>query len=468
MTLPPDDTLRQLWAQAGLDAAALHRVQLGAAEPVLPSSFAVDTAAQVGIAAAALAAAEVGRQRNGTVQTVAVDMRHAALECCTWFRIDGRALPLWDRLSALYPCGGDDGAAGWVRIHANFKHHRDGALHLLGLAGDAVEQADVRRALRGWNAFDYEQAAAEAGLAVAALRSFDAWDAHPQGQAVAAQPLLRIERIGDAPPRRPPPLPMTARPLAGLRMLDLTRILAGPVGTRTLAAHGADVMLVSAPHLPHIDALAETSRGKFSAFADLRQQADRAAFDALLADADVFVQGYRPGGLDKLGYGAAALAGKRPGIVVVSLSAYGTAGPWAGRRGFDSLVQTASGFNLAEAQGFGGGKPRALPVQMIDHASGYLMALGACTALLRQWQQGGSWHVQVSLARTGQWLRGLGRQPARTDLPALEFAPYAETSASGFGELQALRHAASMSHTPAAWTRPAMPPGSHPLAWPGA
>ena len=467
MALTAGQALHQLWSPAGLPDAALQRAQLAAAEPVLPSSFAVDTAAQASIAAAALAAAEVGRQRNGVEQTVAVDRRHAALECCTWFRLDGRALPQWDKLSALYPCGGDSGAGGWVRIHANFKHHRDGALRLLGLGGgDAVEQADVRLALRGWRALDFEQAAADAGLAVAALRSFDEWDAHAQGQAVAMQPLLRIERIGEAAPRRPPPLQQAQPPLSGLRVLDLTRILAGPVGTRALAAHGADVMLVSVPHLPHIDALAETSRGKLSAWADLRRAADRAAFDALLADADVWVQGYRPGGLEQLGYGAAAMAGKRPGIVIVSLSAYGPAGPWAGRRGFDSLVQTASGFNLAEAEAFGGGKPRALPVQMIDHASGYLMALGACAALQRQWQEGGSWHVQVSLASTGRWLRGLGRQAARTDLPPPDFAPYAETAASGFGELQALRHAARMSHTPAGWARPSMPPGSHALAWP--
>ncbi len=301
---------------------------------------------------------------------------------------------------------------------------------------------------------------------MAALRSFDEWDRHAQGQAVALQPLLRIERIGDAPPLALPPLARDARPLQGLRVLDLTRILAGPVGTRALAAHGADVLLVNAPHLPNIEALAETSRGKLSAHADLRDTASREAFDRVLRDAHVFVQGYRPGGLAQLGYGPQELAARRPGIVAVSLSAYGAHGPWSARRGFDSLVQTASGFNHAEAQAFGGGPPRALPGQFLDHASGYLIALGAAAALWRQQHEGGSWHVQVSLARTGLWLRGLGRVHDGFAAPRPDFAPYLDTGPSGFGELSAVRHAAVLSATPVAWPRPSMPPGSHALAWP--
>jgi CoA-transferase family III len=466
--LEPAAALRQLWRAAGLDEGALQRVFLSGGEPVLPSSFAVGTAAQVSIAAAALAATELGRLRNGVVQDVAVDMRHAALECCSWFRLDGRVPPMWDKLSALYPCGDDRGAAGWVRIHANFAHHRDGALRLLGLPEGNVgnEQADLRRALRGWSALDFERAAADAGLVVAALRSFDEWDRHAQGQALAVQPLLHLQRIGDAPPRVLPALPAQARPLQGLRVLDLTRILAGPVGTRALAACGADVLLVNAPQLPNIEAIAETSRGKLSAHADLRDAAGRAAFEAVLGDAHVFVQGYRPGALKQLGFGAEEVALRHPGIVVVSLSAYGPEGPWSQRRGFDSLVQTATGFNAAEAQAFGRGPPRALPMPILDHASGYLIALGTCAALQRQREQGGSWHVQLSLARTAQWLRGLGRIKQGFEAAKPEFAPYVETGASGFGELMALRHAAMLSATPAAWPRPSMPPGSHALAWP--
>jgi crotonobetainyl-CoA:carnitine CoA-transferase CaiB-like acyl-CoA transferase len=465
--VPAREALHQIWQAADLPAGATQRATLTGEEPVLPSSFAVGTAAQAAIAAAALATTEVGRLRNGVAQQVTVAMRHAALECCSWFRLDGTEPLLWDKLSALYPCGGDDGAGGWVRIHANFAHHRDAALRVLGLPeGESATQPDVRRALQHWRALDFEQAAAEAGAVAAALRRFDEWDAHPQGQAVAGLPLLQIEAFGDAPPRRWPALAAAQLPLTGLRVLDLTRILAGPVGTRALAAYGADVMLVNAPHLPNIAAIADTSRGKLSAQADLRQAADRAAFDAALRDAHVLVQAYRPQSLQNLGYGAQQLAARSPGLVVVSLSAYGNDGPWAARRGFDSLVQTATGFNHAEAQAFGSGAPRALPMQVLDHASGYLMALGACAALLRQQREGGSWHVQVSLARTGLWLRGLGRLPDGFAAPAADFAPFAQTTASGFGVLEALRHSAQMSATPVGWTRPSMPPGSHPLAWP--
>jgi crotonobetainyl-CoA:carnitine CoA-transferase CaiB-like acyl-CoA transferase len=467
IAVQPQAALRQLWEAAGGAQEALQRVGLTGAEPVLPSSFAVGTAAQAALAAGALAAAEFGRHRNGVLQQVSVDMRHAALEACTHFLIDGQAPTLWDKLSGLYPCGGDDGAGGRVRIHSNFVHHRDGALRLLGLpVGSSAEQADVRHALQRWTALDFEQAAADAGLVVAALRRFDEWDAHPQGQAVAAQSLLQWTRLGNAPPRSLPPLPLRSRPLQGVRVLDLTRILAGPVGTRALAAHGADVLLVNAPHLPNIEALAETSRGKLSAHADLREPAGREAFEKVLGDAHVFVQGYRPGGLQQLGYGAEPMAERHPGIVVVSLSAYGPGGPWSRRRGFDSLVQTASGFNHAEALAFGSGAARALPMQILDHATGHLMALAACAALQRQQREGGSWHVQVSLARTGLWLRGLGRVPDGFAVDPPDFTPYLETTDSGFGRLSALRHAAQLSATPTAWERPSMPPGSHPLAWP--
>jgi crotonobetainyl-CoA:carnitine CoA-transferase CaiB-like acyl-CoA transferase len=194
-------------------------------------------------------------------------------------------------------------------------------------------------------------------------------------------------------------------------VLELTRILAGPVAGRTLAAYGADVLLVNSPALPNIDAIADTSRGKRSAHVDLRTDAGRDTLRVLVRDAHVFMQAYRPGALDALGFGAETLAAIAPGIVCVSLSAYGHVGPWAGRRGFDSLVQTATGFNVAEAQAAGAASPKAMPVQILDYAAGFLMAFGTAVALRRQATEGGSWHVRVSLAGTGRWLRSLGRVP---------------------------------------------------------
>jgi crotonobetainyl-CoA:carnitine CoA-transferase CaiB-like acyl-CoA transferase len=276
---------------------------------------------------------------------------------------------------------------------------------------------------------------------------------------------MTIERIGDAPPLALPPLDEDQRPLEGVKVLDLTRILAGPVGGRALAAYGADVMLVNSPRLPNIEAIADTSRGKRSAHADLHSAEGRAALDGLLAQAHVFIQGYRRGALQSLGYGPLDVARRRPGIVCVSLTAYGPQGPWAGRRGFDSLVQTAIGFNRAEGEAAGEARPRAMPMQILDEASGYLIAMGASAALYRQQREGGSWHVQVSLAQTGQWLRGLGRVVDGFAAIPLDREPYLQTEASGFGSLQAFRHSARLSRTPAHWARPSMPPGSHAPSW---
>lgn len=454
------DALRDLWQLARLPPQALAFAHLTGADPVLPSSFAVGMAAQATIAAAALAACELGFARGAPRQDVRVDMLHTALECTGWFSVDGRIPDLWDKFSGLYRS-----ADGWVRVHANFAHHRDGALRLLGLDPAVAQRQDAEQAMLAWRALDFENAAAEAGLVATALRRFDEWDATPQGRAVAEQPLFSIERIGTAPPLALPPLAVDARPLDGLRVLDLTRILAGPVGGRALAAYGADVMLINSPQLPNIEAIADTSRGKRSAFADLHTEAGRAALERLLADAHVFVQGYRPGGLPALGFGSHEVAARRPGIVYVSLSAYGAQGPWAARRGFDSLVQTAMGFNHAEGVAMGDGKPRPLPMQMLDEASGYLIALCASAALLRQQREGGSWHVQISLAQTGHWLRSLGRVAGGLAAPKPDIAPYLETSTSGFGELVAMRHSAQLARTPAGWVRPSMPPGSHPAVW---
>lgn len=457
----PRTVLSTIWTGLGHSPTALDRVDLTGAEPVLPSSFAVGTAMQASVAASALAAAEVWRARTGRAQRVGVDMRAAAIAARSerYLQIDGKPAPeLWDKIAGAYQCG--DGR--YVRLHTNFPHHRDGVLRLLGCAYD---KAAVAGALKGWKAFDFEEAAAKANLVVAAMRTFDEWDAHSQGRAIAQLPLVSVERIGDAAPRG---WPQGERPLAGIKVLDLTRIIAGPVGTLTLAAHGADVMLVTSPNLPSVAPLViDTGRGKLSTHIVLHDAEGRAAFAALLRQADIVVQGYRPGGLAALGFGPEDAARIKPGIVTVSLSAYSHEGPWAGRRGFDSLVQTASGFNDAEARAFGIEGPKPLPAQILDHASGYLLACGAMTALLRQRADGGSWHVRLSLAQTGRWLRSLGRidgmnahDPARGDvLDCLEESP------SDFGRLSAVCHPATMSETPPHWSRPSVPLGTHAPNW---
>ncbi|WP_459056926.1 CoA transferase [Stenotrophomonas sp. PSU-St22] len=454
------DALSALWPLSGLPSQALDWIDLTGQDPVSPSSFAVGTAAQAGIAAAALAACELSHERGAPRQRVAVDMAHAAAECTGWFTLDGHEPDLWDPLAGLYRC-----ADGYVRVHTNFRHHRDGALRLLDLDPATATRANAEQALLGWNALDFEQAAADHALVATALRSFAEWDATPQGQALAAQPLMTITRIGDAPPRSLPALAADDLPLAGLRVLDLTRILAGPVGGRAMASFGADVMLVNSPSLPNIAAIAETSRGKRSAHIDLRTEAGREALWRLVEDAHVFSQGYRPGGLAALGFSPEALAARRPGIVAMSLTAYGPQGPWADRRGFDSLVQTAMGFNHAEGEAAGDGKPRALPMQILDQASGFLMAFGAAAALWRQQREGGSWHVQVSLAQTGHWLRGLGRIEDGLRAGRPDLSPWLADETSSFGQLRAVRPSAQLARTPAGYARPSVPPGNDAPYW---
>ncbi|HEY5827150.1 MAG TPA: CoA transferase [Hyphomicrobiaceae bacterium] len=462
---PPAHILADLWSMAGGDLSALEAVVLTGQEPALPSSFRVGALAQAAIAAAGLAAAQLHKQRGGGDQTVAVDMRHAAIEFRSerYLRIAGKPPgPVWDKIAGVYTTGDNR----YVRLHTNFPHHRDGMLKLLGCK---YEREAVQAALSKWEAEEFETAAAEAGLVAAMMRSPQEWASHPQGQAVAGLPLIDIRRIGESPARA---LPRAGeRPLEGIRVLDLTRVIAGPVCGRTLAAHGADVMRVTAQHLPGLAELdIDTGRGKLAAFLDLRADEERERLAALLREAHVFVQGYRPGAIAGHGFSPEACAEMRPGIVAVSLSAYGQAGPWAKRRGFDSLVQTASGINYAEADAAGVlPKPKELPAQALDHAAGYLMAFGAMMALARKAREGGSWHVQVSLARTGHWLKDLGRLDGGLACPDPAFADVGDLldqMDSSQGRITYVRHAARLSETPAHWSRPPVPLGPHAPVWP--
>jgi crotonobetainyl-CoA:carnitine CoA-transferase CaiB-like acyl-CoA transferase len=454
-----------VWTSVGGEAAALDQVRLTGDGPGLPSSFHVGALGQASIAASGLAAAALWRARGGANQTVTVDLRHACAENRSerLLQVDGKATPnLWDPIAGVYPT-----ADGFVRLHTNFAHHRQAVLDVLKCASD---RAAVGAALLQWTSEKFETEATANGCVVAMMRTMKQWAAHPHAAALATLPLVEITRIGDAAPR---PLPAAGSPaegaLAGLRVLDLTRVIAGPVSGRTLAAHGADVLLITGPHLPAIEVLMmDTGRGKLAAQLDLRNGADKAQFMALLADADIIQQGYRPSGLADLGFGPEDAARIRPGIVYVSLSAYGRKGPWAVKHGFDSLVQCATGLNHAEAQAAGETRPKELPCQILDHATGYLMAFGAMMARARQAREGGSWHVQVSLARTGLWLSQQGRIDGLStpDPSAADLADVLEQTNSGFGRLTAVRHSASLSLTSARWRRPAVPLGTHAPVWP--
>jgi crotonobetainyl-CoA:carnitine CoA-transferase CaiB-like acyl-CoA transferase len=459
----PREILSDIWRSAGGDAQALDAVRLTGDEPQLPSSFRVAAAAQASVAAAGLAAAQIWQLRSGQSQEVAVDMRHAVVECRSerYLRVDGKPPPpAWDPTAGIYKTRDQR----FVRLHTNFRHHRDAVCKMLNCK---PEREDVQAALMQWDGEAFETAAYAGGCVVAFMRSHDEWSATPHAKALAALPLITIEKIGDAPPK---PWSKGDRPLSGVRVLDLSRVIAGPVAGRTLAVHGADVMLISGPDLPAIPWLSiDTGRGKLTSFVELKSEQGRATLRDLLAAADIFSQGYRPRAIASLGFSPEEAAEINPGVVYVTLSAYGHAGPWAERRGFDSLVQTATGFNHAEGQAADVDGPKELPAQMLDHATGYFMAFGAMMAKARQSREGGSWHVRVSLAQTGRWLWNLGRVAdgfKTEDLKAETVMPLIEEVASGFGPLRSVRHSAVLSKTPAFWGRPAMPLGSHPPQWP--
>lgn len=443
------------WRDAPLEA--LH---ITPAPNVLPTRLPIGQLAAAALGASGLAAATLWQQRGGRLQQVGIDMRAATLGMATsnYLRVDGKPVKSWDPITGYYPV-----RDGWVYLHGNFPHLRDGLLQLFGVPNDANA---LRKVLAGWSAMEVENAVGTRGLCGVAVRDRATWAAHPQAQATATLPLIAITRIGDAPAR---PLPPGPRPLSGMRVLDLSRVIAGPMATRTLAEHGATVMLVSAPHLPSIESLViDTGFGKHSAMVDLTTDAGNATLRGLAGSADVFLNAYRPGALDQRGFSATAMAQLRPGMVYVTISAFSRAGPWAQRRGYDTLVAAASGLTWNSDHQ----PPARLPCQPLDYLTGYLGALGAMVALQRQAREGGSWHVQLSLERTAAWIwemtdqLGLEAAPATAAPTEAEIGDLYAESASTFGPLRFLKPVAQLSLTPAGWDRSPVRLGSDPAHWP--
>jgi len=450
--------LSEILAAARFDAQAMAGVR--GEDPVLPVRYRIGTAGAASLAALGLAVEELWELRGGARQRVEVDLRAAtvSLRSARYLHVNGKPPPSpWDALSGFYPV-----REGWIGIHCNFPNHRQAAMGVLG----ASTREEGERASREWQGEALEDAIHAAGGCAGFVRSHEQWAGHPQALAVATQPLIEIEKIGEAPRER---LAAAARPLHGIRVLDLTRVLAGPTCARSLAEHGADVLKISAAHLPDSGAMElDTGIGKLSARLDLRAPESAAALQALARDADVFSQSYRPGALARRGFAPEDLAKLRPGIVCVTLSAWGGSGPWRERRGFDSIVQAVSG--IAHAHG-DGSKPKLLPVSAIDYVSGYLMAFGATLALARRAREGGSWLVRVALARTGKWIVDLG-EPRRPwaglpeDLPKAELDALMGEMDAPDGRIRYLKPVLQLSQTPPHWTRPPVPLGAHPPAWP--
>lgn len=491
-TLTAHEVVALLWQHLDLPPSALDSLDLpgDSLAPAAPSSFKLGILAQASIALSALSAGlvhtlkkkEENETQNGNgnennnlphpIPKVTIPLPRALTEFKSQDLLILNGAPLTTPSpSAPKPIGGLHATLdGHVRIHDGFAIHRARTKTLLQCPTTGPEDRDLiasRVAL--WPSLDFEAAAADAGLAAAALRSYAQWDATPQAQALGDFP-ISLCKVADAPAGLPPSLLRAGggsgdKCLRGLRVVELTRVIAGPVAGRTLAAHGADVVWVTSPGLEDQPALdRDMGRGKRTVRLDLDKAADFARLENLLADADVFLQSYRPGSLARRGLSPEKLAAmksqsqknqsKKTGIITASLSAYGPSGPWSQRRGFDSLVQTCSGLNVSEAQHAGQGEvARPLPCQALDHASGYFLAAGIAAAVYRQATEGGSWDVSVSLAGTGRFLKGLGQFEGDVGfregvgMPKCQEdvdAAWLEERECGFGVIRGLKHSAQV------------------------
>ena len=419
-------------------------------EGALPSAFAVTDLACASIAAAGQAVGQLLQQHCGRLPTLEVDRRLASFWFATSIRpIGWKVPPLWD------PVAGDYATRdGWIRLHTNAPHHRAAAETVLGGCPDRAAMA-VRVAQ--WAKTDLEHAVVAAGGCAAEMRSWAQWQAHPQGVAVNAEPLIHF--AANPGQHAKPWQGSVAQPLAGVRVLDLTRVLAGPVASRFLAGFGADVLRIDSPTWNEPGVVPEVTLGKRCARLDLHDKADRTVFEGLLKDADIVLHGYRADALERLGFGFDKRQAIAPGLIDVGLNAYGWSGPWRNRRGFDSLVQMSSGIAEAGRQWQHTNKPTPLPVQALDHATGYLMAAAA----IRLLGSGGA--ARLSLARTAKLLIEQGPGTAAPLRAEDENDQGLLIEQTPWGAARRLHAPLKISGTPLQWGLAASELGSHRPQW---
>ncbi len=457
-----DERVVALLAEVGLPPIAADRARIDGSDPVLASRFPIGEAAATALAACGAAAAWLWQERTGEAQDVAVSVPRAAASLLGFAlqSLNGAATPRTaegNPLVALYQAG--DGR--WIHLHGAFPSLAERTRDVLG--PDTKDTESVGRAVATWKAHDLEDALAAAGTCGAMVRTADEWALHPQSEALAPLGRVDVVKVGDSDPE-PVGDVEARRPLGGVKALDLTRVLAGPTSGRVLAEHGADVLLVNSPVLPNVAPFVlDTSHGKRSTWLDLDVAADAERLRDLAAEADVFVQGYRGGAMERRGFGADELAARRPGLIHVTINCYGDVGPWRTRPGWEQLAQSVTG--VAAAQG-GSERPSLLPAAACDYTTGYLAALGTMAALWRRSQEGGSYQVRVSLAATGMWLTQLGAELDPDEASGLgSVGEWMTETDTPTGTLRHLTPVAQLSATPARWDLPSPPLGAHPAEW---
>lgn len=463
-----EQAFHDLMAIAG--AARPDFVHIAEGAPALKTRFYAETAAAAALAAGGAVAASLWELRSGPRQEVRVDTREVAAGLVSFlhqtFADASKAPPLRGQLDASRSAANGfhktrDGR--FVFLHPSFPESTKRLLRVL----DCPDEPDaVKATVARWDAMDLENAVAEAGACAGLARTPEEWDSSEQGRILRTRPVVEIVKIGES---KPEPFSRGDAPLSGMRVLDLTRVLAGPTCARTLAQYGAEAMVVSSPNLPSVPFfVTDTGHGKLASFVDLATENGRETLKTLVRSADVFSQGYRQGALERLGFGPLELAQLRPGIVVTAINCYGHEGPWRARPGWEQLGQTVTGMAVVHGGAEG---PKLQPGAVTDYTTGYLAAFGSLLALQRRALYGGSYLVRVSLAQTAMWIRGFGlAEEARlSDAKAVtddEIRSWSITSETGFGPMTHLRPAVQMSATPAQWRRPVVPLGTNPPVWP--
>ncbi|KAF4468914.1 caib baif family enzyme [Fusarium albosuccineum] len=474
-TFTSRDIVQEVWTGLELPQSALESVNLPGNEgPALPSSYKIGILAQSSIALAALTAAQIHALRNhSAVPTVTVPPEHATVEFKSerLYTLAGKPTPSpWGPIGGLHKT-----SDGFVRIHDSFPNHANGTLELLGLPVESTRQ-QVSEKTADWAGIDLENCGTVEGkLAIYALRSYRQWDRLPQSRAISNFP-VGLKQISEAGPRGLPDRMASGNTkcLQGLRVVELSRVIAAPLAGKTLAAHGAEVIWVTSPNLPDLPTLdRDFGRGKRTVQLDIHDPADKERLLDLVKSCDVFIQGFRPGSLASYGLSPEDLIKANPGIIIANMSAFGPDGPWSSRRGYDSLVQTCSGMNVSEADHAGKGEAaRPTPCQALDHAGGYMLAVGVMSAVYRRAIEGGSWRVDVSLAGIMKYLRSLGQYPGTSGFEAKDYekpedvpSAYFETKQTGFGEMTAIKHSATIEGCEIGWGVMPKPLGSDSPEW---